>query len=133
MRNRSLFVLVALFGLALTSAARAADVDGKWKWSFGQGDQAREMVLTLKADGEKLTGALGGGRGEPTQISDGVIKGAELSFTVTRERNGQKMTTKYAGKLDGDTIKGTVEMAGRDGGEARKRDWEAKRVKEDKK
>jgi hypothetical protein len=34
-------------------------------------------------------------------------KDGELSFTITRERNGQKMTTKYAGKVSGDTIKGS--------------------------
>ena len=44
---------------------------------------------------------------------------------MTREFNGNKFTTKYAGKISGDTIKGKAESE-RDG-QARSRDWEAKR------
>ena len=51
----------------------------------------------------------------------------EVSFTVTRERNGQKITSKYKGKLDGDKIKGKVTTE-RDGQE-RSVDFEAKREK----
>jgi hypothetical protein len=50
-----------------------------------------------------------------------------VTFSVTRERNGQKRTTKYNGKLEGDTIKGKAEFQ-RDG-QTQSRDWEAKRDK----
>ncbi len=50
-----------------------------------------------------------------------------MSFKVTRERNGQTFTVNYKGKLEGDTIKGTIEF--NFGGESRSRDWEAKRSK----
>jgi len=125
--------LLFAFGFVLASsllavAADAPDPTGTWKWSqmFGKDSQSREVTLTLKLEGDKLTGTLGGGQQE-TKIEDGKYKDGELSFTVTRERGGQKITTKYTGKIDGDTIKGKVEFAR--GEKSQSRDWEAKREK----
>ena len=64
---------------------------------------------------------------QETKIDDATFKDGEVAFSVTRERNGQKNTTKYKGKLDGDAIKGTIEMT-RDGNTTN-RDWNAKREK----
>jgi hypothetical protein len=44
---------------------------------------------------------------------------------VTRERDGNKFTIKFKGKVSGDTIKGKSEID-RDG-QTQSRDWEAKR------
>jgi len=63
-----------------------------------------------------------------TPVQDLKFQNGELTFKVTREWNGQKMVLTYKGKVEGDTIKGTVERD-RDG-EKTTRDWEAKRVKE---
>ena len=62
-----------------------------------------------------------------TDIGDGKIKGDEISFTVTREFNGNKMVAKYSGKLSGDSIKGKIETERN--GQNQSRDWEAKREK----
>ena len=69
--------------------------------------------------------------GEPvtTQISDASIKDDMVSFSVVRETPNGNFTTKYSGKLEGDTIKGSSEFPGFNGGEATKTDWEAKRDK----
>ena len=64
-----------------------------------------------------------------TEISDGKIKGEDVSFSVTREFNGNSFTIKYNGKLSGDSIKGKVERPGRNGGDPTTNDWEAKREK----
>lgn len=107
--------------------AAPVSASGIWKWSFTpQNGQAMDSMLTLKQDGDKLTGTLQGRRGE-TAIEDGKINGADISFTVTRERNGEKFVAKYAGKISGDDIKGKIEMGS--GDQARSRDWEAKREK----
>ncbi|HEY7117684.1 MAG TPA: hypothetical protein VH475_13930 [Tepidisphaeraceae bacterium] len=127
--------LVVLVGVMVASAwagtARAADKDatGTWKWTMPgrNGNPGREVSLKLKQDGEKLTGTLGGGQNE-TEIKDGKIKDGELSFSVTRKRQDQEFTTKYSGKLDGDTIKGKTEFDRN--GQTQSRDWEAKRAKE---
>lgn len=125
---------LGLLLLGLCNAALAADkagVTGKWKWSTEFNGQTRENMLTLKLDGEKLTGAVTGRNNTETAIEDGKFKDREVSFKVTRERNGQKFTLTYKGKVGEDTIKGTIESE-RDG-QKNSREWEAKRVKEEKK
>jgi len=72
-----------------------------------------------------------GGQARETAIENGKIKGDEISFSVTREFNNNKMVSKYNGKLSGDTIKGKVEME-RNGESQPARDWEAKRSVEKK-
>lgn len=101
---------------------------GTWKWSVTFNDQTREQTLKLKLEGDKLTGSMLGRNNQETAIEDGKFKDGEVSFAVTRERNGQKFTTKYAGKVSGDTIKGKSKFE-RDG-QTQERDWEAKRAKE---
>ena len=128
-------LLALAVGAALTlgtTLAQAADASGTWTWTRAgrNGGEAQKMTLTLKADGEKLTGTLtspGRQGGDPvkTEISDGKVKGDEVSFTVTREFNGNKMTTKYNGKVTADSIKGKTEMERN--GQAQSRDWEARR------
>jgi hypothetical protein len=93
------------------------------------------MTLKLKLEGEKVTGTLttpGRQGGDPTEtkIEDGKIKGDEVSFSVTREFNGNKMTSKYNGKVTADSIKGKTEFERN--GETQSRDWEAKKSTESK-
>jgi hypothetical protein len=154
----SMFAGAAALALALVAPAQAADAKkadatGTWTWTQPprQGGNApanatpRKSTLKLKAEGEKLTGTLSqpafGRRGQggdapatppapvETAISNGKVKGEEISFEVIRTRGENSFTTKYNGKIDGDTIKGKIEMPGRDGGDAISRDWEAKRDK----
>jgi hypothetical protein len=93
------------------------------------GGPDRTNTLTLKVDGDKLTGKLvtpgRGGRTNEMEIAEGKLAGDAVSFTITREFNGNTMTSKYSGKVEGDTIKGKIDFE-RDG-EAQSRDWEAKR------
>jgi len=119
---------VAVFALA--GAARGEDkkdakdgVTGTWKWSVEVNGQKRESTLKLKQEGDKLSGAMLGRNNQETKIEDATIKDGKISFTVTRERNGNKIVSKYSGKLDGDTLKLKIE---REGAEAR--EVEAKRA-----
>ena len=127
--SRLLTAALVLAFVGLSTNVRAADdPTGTWKWTIRMGDQSREVTLKLKLEGDKLTGAMAGREGQPdTPIAEGKFKDGELSFKVTRERQGQKMTTKYSGKLAGDTIKGKMEFERE--GKTNSRDWEAKRAK----
>ena len=128
-------LLPAIFCLALTSgiSALAADASGTWTWSRPgrNGGDPIKTTLKLKVDGDKVTGDVSApgrqGAVTETKIEDGKIKGEEISFTVTREVNGNKMVAKYNGKLSGDTITGKIETDRN--GTAQSRDWEAKREK----
>lgn len=118
--------------LGLMPVLQAADPVGTWTWSTpGRGGgEPRKSTLKLKVEGAKLLGTLtnpGRQGGDPmvTEISEGKVKDNEISFAVTREWNGNKVTMKYSGKIEGDTIKGKIESE-RDGN-VRSREWEAKR------
>jgi hypothetical protein len=129
------FGLCALFALAFVLPTQAADKTaspaGTWTWTSPgrNGGPERKMSLELKLDGEKLTGTLSspGRDGTPnkTEIADGKAKDGEVSFTVTREFNGNKMVQNYKGKVSADSIKGKTEFERN--GEKQSRDWEAKR------
>ena len=129
MQRRELLVLgLAVLGLvSQVQAADKPDPTGTWKWSVKFNDQTRDMTLKLKLEGDKLTGSMPGRNNTETNIENGTFKDGEVKFSITRERNNQKFTTKYSGKLEGDTIKGKSESE-RDG-QTQSRDWEAKREK----
>jgi len=129
MRRRELLALgLAFMGMVgIVQAADKPDPTGTWKWSVTINDNKRDVTLKLKLEGDKLTGTMPGRNNTETAIDDASFKDGEVAFSVTRERNGQKFTTKYKGKLDGDTIKGKLESER--GGKAQSRDWEAKREK----
>lgn len=116
-----------LVALAATTAW-AGDPNGAWSWQFtGRDGQQFELTLSLKAEGEKLTGELALPNGNSIEIQDGTFKNDEVKFQTTFERNGNSFTTRYQGKVEGDTIKGTIERE-RDG-ETQSREWEATRKK----
>ena len=123
---------VLVLGTVTLSQADAtkADPSGTYVWTMPgrNGGPDRTNTLVLKVDGEKLTGKLSapgrGGQVNETDIADGKITGAAVSFTVVRSYNGNSMTNKYAGTLADGVIKGKIEF--QRNGEAQSRDWEAK-------
>ena len=120
------FMLGLFFVMGTAIAADKDDPTGTWKFKTKFGEKEFEQTLKLENKDGKLTGSLGGGKNE-TKIEDGKFKDGEVSFSVTRMRKDQKFTSKYHGKVSGDTIKGTI-TSERDGKE-NKVDWEAKRDK----
>lgn len=127
-------LVVALF--AFVSGVQADDKNsptGTWKWTpaagggggGGKKGTPREMTLKLKLEGDKLTGSMPGRGDTETKIEDGSFKNGEVSFKITRERNGNKTVTTYKGKVDGDKLTGTI-----DRGQGEPTKWEAKRSKD---
>lgn len=137
MKSPLKFLAAFLAACFITVAAMAADASptGTWKWTQQgrQGGQGVERSLTLELKDGKLTGLVKGvsmGQFEipDTAISEASFKGGVIAFQVTVEFNGNKRTTKYEGKLDGDKIVGSSESPGRDGA-VQKREWAAARAK----
>jgi hypothetical protein len=119
----------------LTVAAFAGDPTGTWKWTQPgrNGGPGFEQTLKLVLKGDSLTGTLVGAQTPQGQIPDVAIADASfkddtVAFSATREFNGNKRTTKYTGKLEGDSIKGSSERPGRDGN-VQKSEWVATRAK----
>jgi hypothetical protein len=119
---KKLLILSAVL-LVFTVVAIAADVTGKWAGQAPGRNGTSEITFNLKADGSKLTGTVlggGGGRGgggtpQPREISDGKIDGANISFTVKAEANGQTRVTTYTGTVTGEEIKVKQTREGRNG------------------
>jgi hypothetical protein len=123
MKNLKLILIGCLAVVSLW----AADVSGKWTYEMTRNGNTMTSNMTLKADGDKLTGSVSG-RGGETDISDGKIEGDDISFTVVREFNGNKITQNYKGKVNGDTIHFSMTMEG-GMGNGRAREFDAKREK----
>ena len=119
-------ILSAVLVFAGITLAWASNVDGKWVAQVaGQGGQTREVTFNFKAEGGKLTGTVSGRQGD-TPISDGTIKGDDISFTQTFEMQGNSIKVTYTGKVSGDEIKMTRK---REGGDQPAAEFTAKRVK----
>ncbi len=115
------------FLVGVLTLLAAADVTGKWTAEVpGRGGNMMKVNMNLKADGEKLTGTVGGRMGD-AEISDGKIDGQSISFTVVREFQENKITQSYKGKLDGDVIHFSVTIVGGPMANAPAREFDAKR------
>ena len=125
MKLRILF-LSACVMLAAISVAWASDLTGKWVAQVtGQNGQTRETTFNFKVEGSKLTGTVSGRQGA-NPISDGTIKGDDVSFTVVANFNGNEIKLLYKGKVSGDDLKLSRT---REGGDQPAQEFTAKRVK----
>jgi hypothetical protein len=76
-----------------------------------RGGRGGPQMLTLKQDGNALSGTVGGGRGPATDVK-GTVNGNAVTLTIPRRlSDGIARDNTYTGTLDGDTITGTVKMA----------------------
>lgn len=100
----------AVLALAVAATAFAADVTGKWKAQYQTPDgQQRESMFTFAVSGETLTGTVSSAALGDAKIEEGKVSGDTLTFTVTRNFQGNDVKVKYAGKVAGaDTINFTV-------------------------
>ncbi len=109
----------AFLGVALlVTAARAAEISGEWQVATKLLDDTTYRRVTLKADGEKISGTMN------ELTLEGTIKGDDLTFTASRP-NGQRVG-EYKGRLNADEVRGTVSGPGIPGGDTT---WTARRAK----
>jgi hypothetical protein len=86
--------------LLASVSAFAADASGNWAVTIDAPQGAVEATLTLKQDGDKVTGTFTNARGE-TPLT-GTMKGDDLSVSITAPMGTLVITAKVAeGKMDG--------------------------------
>jgi hypothetical protein len=107
--SRKSFLLLPLL-LALSIPARAADIAGKWTASFDTQIGVQNYTYTFKVDGAKLTGTAESQFGK-TEITEGTVKGDEISFVESVNYEGNALKIEYKGKISGDEIKFTRNVA----------------------
>jgi hypothetical protein len=123
-------LLAAVLLVTLSSGALAADANGTWKWTVEGRRGSQDFTAVIKVEGDKVTGTVTVPFGDSgtTPIKNGTFKNDELNFETVMDLRGNELTTKYKGKVEGDTIKGKTERPGR-GGEMMSQDWNATREK----
>jgi hypothetical protein len=127
--KKRIALLSVCFVFAALTLALAADPSGKWVAQVpGREGQTNETTITLKAEGDKLTGTISGRQGD-TAISDGKVSGDKISFNVVREMQGNTIKMVYTGTLSGDEIKFTRTFEGGQGGARPPVEFTAKRAK----
>ena len=110
-------VLVVLGALAFASAALAGqaakvDVTGQWRFTVQTDAGTGSPLVTLKQDGEKLTGHYSSETLGEADVT-GTVKGADVKFAFSANLQGQAVPVAYAGTVDGkDSMKGTLDIAG---------------------
>jgi hypothetical protein len=115
---KSRVVRVMMFAAAVLVAASAiagqaakTDVTGKWMFAVETAAGSGTPTITLKQDGEKLTGHYSGQLGE-TDLS-GTIKGQDFTFKFSVDAQGNMLDFVYTGTAESkDALKGKVSIVG---------------------
>lgn len=129
---KALVCAALTLGAATMAQAQAVDPSGTWIWTNPgrNGATGSTNTLVLKYANSTLTGSLKtparGGKFTTTDITDGTLTGAKISFDVTRTYGTNSMKIEYSGTVATDTITGTSSTTSRSGNK-RSRKWEAKR------
>jgi hypothetical protein len=118
MRSRAARLIITtasamLVAAAATFAGQASKVDvtGKWLFNVETSAGSGTPTITLKQDGDKLTGHYSGQLGEADLT--GAVKGQDVSFTFTVDAQGNNLQCTYTGTVEGkDALKGKVNIAG---------------------
>lgn len=108
LRQIALGLVATLAMLPALAAAPAAGIDGKWLATVDGGPQGPiDLTFDLKAEGEKLTGAMSMAMmPAPTPISEGTVKGEDVSFKLSLNfmEGAPPLVISYTGKLKGDEL-----------------------------
>ena len=105
-------VLLAI-AVALPSALlppqqdKPLEVAGVWALTVETAQGTGNPTLTLKQDGEKLTGTYASQFFGDRDVT-GTIKGDAISFSFTVTMEGNTVTVTYSGTVEKDTMKGKV-------------------------
>jgi len=120
-KTKSIFALSLLFFLALSLSALDVDVSGDWELTMQTRRVGeRTMDIHFEQKGEKITVTWTGRSGEIK--AEGTIKGNEIEWSFTRETPRGDFTMTYKGKVEGNTMTGTMQM-----GERGSLEWTAKK------
>ena len=107
---RALAIVSALVVCSASLASQArVDLTGKWKLTVETSAGGGTPIITLRQDGEKLTGHYSGQLGESDLT--GSVKGQALTFQFSAEVQGTSLLCIYTGSVeDRDSLKGTVKI-----------------------
>jgi hypothetical protein len=110
--------LLALAVLVLSVASMGGvgqakvDITGKWLFTVTTGAGNGTPTVTLRQDGEKLTGHYSSSQLGEADLT-GTVKGNTVSFAFGVDVQGTHLDVTYSGTIESqDSIKGTVNLGG---------------------
>jgi hypothetical protein len=112
MKSTMVLLIVSVALLCLVPAL-AADISGKWTTVITTPIGEMNYSFDFKIEGEKLTGkavmSMGGDSSESV-LTEGSVKGDEISFVETLKIQGQELRSVYKGKISGNEIRGSRQV-----------------------
>jgi hypothetical protein len=120
-RLRSTLLALAVAIAAPASAQTPPNIAGDWDVTVQSPQGTNTVLVTLKQDGEKVSGLFKSPLGELP--FSGALVGNELKFNFSFPVDGQPLLITMTGKVDGDAIAGKADFGGVAEG-----DWSAKRT-----
>jgi len=103
--------LILLVASLSALAGQGASAIGSWDLTINSPNGQRTVVLVIKKDGDKLTGATKGPQGE-RPLDSITVNGDEITFVMTRPVGGQDMKMTYKGKVAKESMKGDADFGG---------------------
>jgi hypothetical protein len=107
-------ILALVLAASFNATAQSGKVDITGKWAFNVQTEAGSgtPTVTLKQDGEKLTGHYSSQTFGEQELT-GSVKGTDLKFSFSADVQGNALTVTYAGTIENkDSLKGTVDLGG---------------------
>jgi hypothetical protein len=103
---------IVLVGLALATAltVEPAKVAGVWKFTVELEVGTGHPTVTLKQDGEKVSGTYDGRYG--ASPLEGTIKDNKIEFTVSMTAEGTAVSGVFAGIVEPEGMSGSVQFEG---------------------
>ncbi len=111
---RVVAAIVIVIGLSslISAQANKIDVSGTWAFTVQTDAGTGSPTVTLKQDGEKLTGHYSSATLGEADLT-GSVKGKDLKFTFTANVQDTSLEVTYTGTIeDKDTLKGTLDLGG---------------------
>ena len=111
------WIIAAACAVALAPAARAGqaskvDVTGKWIFTVETSAGSGTPTVTLKQDGDKLTGHYSSETLGEADLQ-GEVKGSQVKFAFNASAQGASLTVVYTGTVEAkDSMKGSVDLGG---------------------
>ncbi len=98
---------VASFNQPVTGGS-PANANGKWDLKMNAMGQNLDVVLDLKQEGDKVSGEMNSMLGKGT-VEGGKLSGNKFTGSAKVSFQGQPLTLKISGTIDGDNMKGSID------------------------
>lgn len=101
-----LSMALVLLASGLAFAADKVEPVGTWKCEYEIGEQKRTSTLTIKKEGDKLTGTMSWADQKDTPLKDLKLKDETLTFSAVRKFMDNEIKVDYKLTIDGEKLKG---------------------------